>query len=229
MNGHHALAEAIRRHGQSPANSFSLPRSATISSYNPKTYAVKVLIQPENVESNWMPLGSIAVGGGWGVAIGPQIGDQVLVVFQEGDFSSGVVVARLFSVAANAPTVASGEMALQHSSGSLLKFNADGSVNVTSSGALNVTAGGNLSANVAGNLTATVSGSMSVVASGAASIQAASIALKNSGAALKALLNASLLTWLNSHVHGNGNGGANTTAPTTTPAATVQTSTVQAE
>ena len=140
MTGHHALAEAMRRHGQSPGNAFSLPRSATISSYDPGTYAVKVLIQPENVESNWMPLGSIAVGGGWGIAIGPQIGDQVLVVFQEGDFSSGVVVARVYSVAANAPSVASGEMVIQHSSGSLLKFNADGSVTLGAAGNLNVTA-----------------------------------------------------------------------------------------
>ena len=60
-------------------------------------------------------------------------------------------------------------------------------------------------------------------------IKAASIALQNAGTALKTLLNSSLLTWLNSHVHGNGNGGANTTAPTTAPAASAQTSTVTAE
>lgn len=66
-------------------------------------------------------------------------------------------------------------------------------------------------------------------AAGAAIISAASITLKNTGAALKTLLNSTLLAWLESHVHGNGNGGANTTAPTTVPASTTQTSIVQAE
>jgi len=140
MNGHHALAEAMRRHGQTPGNDSSLPRICTISSYDPDAYAIKALIQPENVESNWMPLGSIGVGNRWGVAIGPQLGDQVLVVFQEGDFSSGVVVARLFSVKQGAPRVESGEIAIQHASGSLLRFNSDGSVSLVCTGTLNSSA-----------------------------------------------------------------------------------------
>ena len=68
-----------------------------------------------------------------------------------------------------------------------------------------------------------------VNASTLAKIASPSILLQNTGTALKSLLNASLLTWLEAHVHGNGNGGANTTAPTTTPASTTQTSVVQAE
>ena len=57
-----------------------------------------------------MPLGAIGIGNGWGVAVGPQIGDQVLVVFEGGDFSSGTIVARVFSVAQQAPAVPSGEI-----------------------------------------------------------------------------------------------------------------------
>ncbi len=68
-----------------------------------------------------------------------------------------------------------------------------------------------------------------VNASTAATVVSPSIILKNAGTALKTLLNSTLLTWLNSHVHGNGNGGANTTAPTTTPSPSVSTSVVQAE
>ncbi len=70
---------------------------------------------------------------------------------------------------------------------------------------------------------------VTVNASASATVVSPSIILKNTGAALKTLLNSTLLTWLNSHVHGNGNGGADTTGPTTTPAASVQTSVVQAE
>jgi hypothetical protein len=60
-------------------------------------------------------------------------------------------------------------------------------------------------------------------------IKAGTIALQNGGAALKALLNSVFATWASTHVHSNGNGGANTGAPTTTPPANSQTSIVQAE
>lgn len=134
------LAESMRRHGQASSLAQAAPRTCLISSYDPNTHAVKVLIQPENVESNWMQLGALGVGNGWGVLVGPQIGDQVQVSFSEGDFSTGVVVARVFSVQAAPPVVKSGEIAIQHSSGSLLKFNADGTVNLTSQGTLTTSA-----------------------------------------------------------------------------------------
>jgi len=136
MIEHHFLAEAMRRHGQTPGYENSRPRTGLISSYDPKSHAVKVLIQPENIESNWMPLGAIGVGNGWGVVVGPQIGDQVTVLFSEGNFSTGVIVARSFSVQAVSPEVKPGEILLQHASGSLLKFNEDGSVNLVAAGPL---------------------------------------------------------------------------------------------
>lgn len=131
MNGHHQLAEAMRRHGQSPGQAYSYPRHATISSYDPATHAVKVMVQPENIESNWMPLGAIGVGNNWGVVVGPQIGDQVHVSFAEGDFNSGVIVARVFSVQAVPPAVPSGEIWMLHKFGALLKLTNDGKVTVT--------------------------------------------------------------------------------------------------
>lgn len=76
----------------------------------------------------------------------------------------------------------------------------------------------------------TVNGAVvNVNAATSATVTSPSITLKNAGTALKTLLNSTLLTWLNSHVHGNGNGGADTTVPTTTPPASVSTSVVQAE
>ncbi len=158
MNGHAELAEAMKRQGAAPFNAFSFPRHAKVSSYNPKTYAVKVMLQPENVESNWMPLGTEAVGSSWGIAVGPQIGDMVVVVFPEGDFNSGVVMARLYSTQQLPPVVNSGEMVIQHSSGSFLKFNADGSITLNGAGNLNITAPAvNITGpvNVTGPITAT--------------------------------------------------------------------------
>lgn len=140
MMGHLQLAEVMRRHGQAPGQSKSISRHGTVSSYQPNTHAVKVLLQPENIESNWMPLGALAVGNGWGICAAPQIGDQVLVLFVEGDFSTAVAVSRTFSISAPAPVLKAGEFVLQHSSGSLLKFNADGTVNLTSQGTLTTSA-----------------------------------------------------------------------------------------
>lgn len=69
---------------------------------------------------------------------------------------------------------------------------------------------------------------VSVTASTSATVTAPAISMGASGQSLLPMLNSSLLTWLNTHVHGNGNGGANTTQPTSTPAATTQTTTVKA-
>lgn len=140
MSGHHQLAEAMRRHGQTPGYAASNSRIGIISSYDQNTHAVKVQIQPEDVTSNWMPLGAMGVGKGWGIAVGPELGQQVIVVFQEGDFSSGVIVARIFSTDDAAPVVKPGEIAIFHKSGSQLKFNTDGTVNLTSQGTLTTNA-----------------------------------------------------------------------------------------
>ena len=85
-------------------------------------------------------------------------------------------------------------------------------VEVTTGHAINITTSGN-----------------TTVTCASAVIKATSIILQNAGTALKSLLNSTLLAWLESHVHSNGNGGANTGVATTTPPATVSTTVVQAE
>jgi phage baseplate assembly protein gpV len=150
----------MRQQAQMVGNDQSLPRVGTISSYDQTTHAVKVLIQPEGVESNWMPLGAIGIGNGWGIAVGPQIGDQVLVVFEHGDFESGVIVARLFSVDQAAPPVPSGEIWAVHQSGSFLKFHNDGKVELNTASDLTATVGGNLTATVHGNVECDAQGSI---------------------------------------------------------------------
>ncbi|MBN3811704.1 phage baseplate assembly protein V [Paraburkholderia sp. Ac-20347] len=227
------LANAIRQQARMSTAHETLPRFATISSYDASNHAVKVIVQPVDPEigeqeSNWMPLGAIGIGNGWGVAVGPQIGDQVLVVYESGDFSSGTIVARVFSVAQKAPAVPSGEIWALHSTGSFVKL--------VTSGDISVNTVGNLTATVAGNMTSTVNGNANVTATGSATIkaasavlQAASIKLQNSGTALLSLLNSLFSQWAATHVHSNGNGGANTGAPTTSPPASGQTSIVQAE
>jgi phage baseplate assembly protein gpV len=227
------LSNAIRQQARMSQNEFSLPQFATISSYDQSNHAVKVILQPVDPEvgeeeSNWMPLGAIGIGNGWGVAVGPQIGDQVLVIYEGGDFSSGTIVARVFSVAQQAISVPPGEIWAAHQSGSFIKLVTSGDIDVSTAGNLNATVAGNMTSTVTGNANVTATGSATIKAASAV-LQAASIKLQNSGSALLNLLNSAFSTWAQNHVHSNGNGGANTGVPTTTPAASTQTSIVQAE
>lgn len=198
----------------------TFPRSGVISGYDPSSYAVKVDIMPEGYTTGWIQLDAPGVGNGWGVAIGPQLGDEVTVTFENGDPKLGRVTSRHFNDVNQPIGPPSGEVWITHKTGSLLKFHNDGSVELASTA--------NLTATVGGNLSATVTGTASITA-GQAIIKAASIALQNSGAALKNLLNSLFANWAATHVHSNGNGGANTGAPTTSPPANGQTQTVQAE
>jgi len=228
-----ALANAMRQQAMAAQGRHSLAQFATISSYDPSNHAVKVTVQPVDPEigeqeSNWMPLGAIGIGNGWGVAVGPQIGDQVLVVFEHGDFSSGTIVARVFSVAQQAPAVPSGEIWALHQTGSFIKMVTSGDVNVSTAGNLTATVAGNMASTVGGNASVTATGSATIKAASAI-VQAASIKLQSAGNALQNLLNSLFAAWATTHVHSNGNGGANTGAPVTPPPANGQTSIVQAE
>ena len=104
------------------------PRLALVSSVNPAQASVRVMIQPENVLSGWLPVGSAWVGAGWGMCCLPSPGDQVLVLWQEGDAEHGIVVCRLWSSDATPPNAPVGEFWLMHKTGSFLKFQNDGTI-----------------------------------------------------------------------------------------------------
>jgi len=155
------LANAIRQQARTSQAEFTTPRLATISSYDASNHAVKVIVQPVDPElgeqeSNWMPLGTIGIGNGWGVAVGPQINDQVLVVYENGDFSSGTIVARVFSVAQQAIAVPSGEIWAVHQQGQFLKLTNDGKVT------LNDKAGSTVVMNGDGTGTATFASGLTI-------------------------------------------------------------------
>ena len=104
------------------------PRLAVVSSVDTAACTARVLIQPEKVLSGWLPVATCWVGAGWGLACPPAPGDQVVVIWQEGDAEHGIVVARLWSAAAEAPQAPVGEFWLVHQTGSFLKLRNDGSI-----------------------------------------------------------------------------------------------------
>ncbi|MDR6381838.1 phage baseplate assembly protein V [Paraburkholderia caribensis] len=221
MRGIHALANAVRQQASIASNHLSWPTLATISSYDASSHAVKVTVEPvdpgeQPTESNWMPLGAIGIGNGWGFAVGPQIGDQVLVVFEHGDFSSGVIVARIFSVAQQAPAVQSGEVWAVHRTGGYLKLTNDGKVGLNGQVEADITA-------PTINIQAT--GNVNVQAGGTASITAQSIQLGAAAQSLLSFVTSAFMSLFNGHTHNET--GSVTQAPNQQMGSSHLTSTVK--
>lgn len=104
------------------------PRIGVVSSVDPNTFTARVTVQPEGILSGWLPVAAPWVGNGWGLACPPQPGDQVVVLWQEGDAEQGLVVGRLWSNDVPPPMAPAGECWLVHSSGSFIKLHNDGSI-----------------------------------------------------------------------------------------------------
>lgn len=104
------------------------PRLGIVSSVDAATYTARVLLQPEGVLTGWLPILATAVGAGWGFACPPGIGDQVMLLPQEGEAEHGVIIGRLWSETQATPGAPVGEMWLVHGSGSFLKLHNDGTV-----------------------------------------------------------------------------------------------------
>jgi phage baseplate assembly protein gpV len=107
------------------------PRFGLVTSVDPGRYAARVALQPEGVITGWLPVLSCWTGAGWGVVCLPDVGQQVLVVPQEGDAEHGVIVGASFSDSSRAPAAPAGELWLMHRSGSALQLRNDGTVRVT--------------------------------------------------------------------------------------------------
>ena len=95
--------ETVKLHAATQAGALGQPRHALVTSVDAVSHAVKVTIQPEGLESGWIPDGAIAASG-LRIACPAEIGTQVLVVPVEGDAEHPVVVARLFDVTLMPPS-----------------------------------------------------------------------------------------------------------------------------
>ncbi len=100
-------------------------RDVVVTSYDPDQHAIKGAIQPGGQGTGWIPLGSVAVGNGWGVAIGATEGQIYKVQFQNNDLNSGKVVGRVYSDQEKPPRVEAGEMLFRHEGGAQMKMDKD--------------------------------------------------------------------------------------------------------
>jgi phage gp45-like len=125
-----SFLNVLKAQGASQDQSLGMPRFGVVTSVNPSAAVVRVTLQPEGVLTGWLPFLSPWVGNGWGLICPPSPGDQVLVLPQEGDAEHGLVVAATWSAQTPPPAAPSGEFWLVHRSGSFLKLQNDGTIQI---------------------------------------------------------------------------------------------------
>lgn len=136
------ILNAMRLQAMMQGESKVSMRLGTVRGYDSTNFTAKVMLQPENIETGWLPIASPMVGNSWGMFAAPSAGDLVMVNFQEEDINAGIITMRLFTDDSRPLNVPEGEFWLVHKSGSLLKFHNDGTVELTSAGTLTVKATG---------------------------------------------------------------------------------------
>jgi phage baseplate assembly protein gpV len=148
----HRLMAAQARSVVGQLSQFGAPRFGLVTSFNPQTYCAKVMIQPENTLTGWLPILSSWVGPGWGCVAPLPTGVQVLVLPDRNDAQQGVIAGVLYSDVDTPPNnAAAGEFLLLHKSGAVLTLKNNGSVDITAPGDLNI----NGNVKVTGTITAT--------------------------------------------------------------------------
>lgn len=159
------LWDQIAQYVRDQIGTQAVTRIALISAYDPDSYAIKALVQPENVETGWFPLGSLWVGPSWGAYFGPILDQQITLLFEQGHWDCPIGIVQLPSVTSPPVPVPSGEAIIQHQTGTKLHFDNAGNLNATTTADLNLTAKGNTNLTVSGGVTMAVTGAVTGSAS----------------------------------------------------------------
>ena len=124
------LLNIVRREAHRVVAQWARPRVGLVSAYDPEKHAVRVRLQPEDVETGWIPITEGHIGNGYGIAIGPNIGDQLEVQFQGSDPETARILGRLYSNEDRPPRVEAGEVLIRHQSGSRIFIDKNGVITI---------------------------------------------------------------------------------------------------
>ena len=196
----------------------------TVTSYDPSIPAARVRIEPvdpdfpDNSLTGWLPVASPWVGDGWGLDAPVSPGDQVEVKFFGGEIENGYISGRFFSDQVRPTGAKSGEFFLTHKSGSKLQFHNDGTVTLISAGTLTSQASqwnhtGPMKVDGTLQVTQTITGQGGMAVSGDAGAGKSLAITGDTNFTGSVMANGKHID--NTHVHSNGNGGANTGVPVT--------------
>ena len=114
-----------------------------VTSVDPVKVMAKVMLEPLGVETGWLPIGSVYAGAGFGLLALPDLSTEVTVVFEMGDLNVGrVILCNWNDTDAPPGGLSPGEVLLLHKTGSLMRFNNDGSVELDPNTVLKLAGGG---------------------------------------------------------------------------------------
>lgn len=214
-----------------------------ISSVDAPSYAVKVLLQPEQIETGFIPFPTLF----YGFVAPPKGGEQCLVLFERGNNNVPIPASLIYWDQSRAPGINSdgdtqpGEILLIHKdTGSYIKWTNDGKLlingnveidittpilNITTTGNVTLSAGGNLSANIAGDANINTTG-QATLKGATTTITGGTVTLGDGTTAEDALVKyTELKTAFDAHVHPDPQGG-DTGTPTNPLPSTVATTVV---
>jgi phage baseplate assembly protein V len=193
-----------------------------VTSYDPGLAAARVRLQPEDPDNpdttltGWLPVASGWVGDGWGIDAPVSPGDQVEVKYVGAEIENGYIAGRFFSDSVRPTGAKSGEFFLTHKSGSKLHFHNDGTVTLVSAGTLTSQAPqwnhtGPVVIDGTLQVVDTITGQGGLDVSGDAGAGKSLSITGDTNFTGSVTANGKHID--HTHVHSNGNGGANTGAP----------------
>ena len=121
-----ALQNAMRLQAIRAAGNRHGILAGVVTSYDPTRYAAKCTLQPDSLNTGWLPVAAHWIGNGWGMFSPPSPGDQVNVEFIDGDIGAGTVTSRIWDLNNQTLVVPAGEWWLVHKSGQFIKLTNDG-------------------------------------------------------------------------------------------------------
>lgn len=149
----------IRKQAQMVTAGIAHVKTGLVSGYDATNYSVKVTIQPEGIDTGWIPLLSPWVGNGWGMFCPPSIGDMLEVQFEQGGAEAAFACMRFYNDSDRPLAAPAGEFWLVHKLGASVKLTNDGKLLINGQAEIDVTAPV-LNITISGNATLAVSGNI---------------------------------------------------------------------
>jgi len=128
------LVELVQHLIEQRVSGLSIGLGGTITSVDQSTYRAKVMLDLAGVETNWLPIGTMLAGPGYGVMALPVDGTHVTVLFEGGDgngadqYNAGKILLHDFNAVDFVPSssLKPGEILLQSIGGASVKMDAAG-------------------------------------------------------------------------------------------------------
>lgn len=135
------MLNSLKHHVDAMIGTIAQPRWGVVTSFDPVNMLAKVTLQPEGVQTSWIPVLSSWVGNGWGEVTPLAVGQQVHLVHDNGDSGNPVAVSPAYSTAnpppkgpnailGNPVAAVEGERVFISKAGAVFRLCADGTVYV---------------------------------------------------------------------------------------------------